>query len=252
MIPEYFLTRHTVREFSAKEVTPELIDGIVEAAVHAPTTGNMQLYSIIVTRDPAILARLHPAHFNQPAAVNAPLIVTFCADFNRFEHWCRLSRASAGFGNFQSFMSAVIDTVAVTQQFATIAELSGLGTCYLGTATYNAPMIAEALNLPQRVVPVASLAVGFPLDNASKGPTHRLPVEAVMHRERYSDYSDETIARSYGPIERMPENRHFVEENGKETLAQVFTDVRYPRAANEQFSTLYYDFIAKAGFPFPG
>lgn len=251
MIADYFLNRHTVREFSDKEVDAALLRRILTAAVQAPTTGNMQLYSIVVTRDTAVLAKLREAHFNQPAAVNAPMQVTFCADFNRFEKWCRLRDARPGFGNFQSFVAAMLDTVAVAQQFVTIAEMCGLGTCYLGTATYNAPLIAKALRLPSRVVPVAAISVGYPLDTDKPGPTSRLPIDAVIHSDTYHDYSDNDIADAYRPLESLPQSERFVAENGKSSLAQVFTDVRYPQEASDSFSRLYMEFIADAGFRFP-
>ncbi len=98
----------------------------------------MQLYSVIVTRDEDAKKRLAPAHFNQPSATGADVVLTFCADFNRFEKWCEARNAQPGYDNFQSLMWAVIDTTIFAQQFCTIAEMNGLGTCYLGTTTYNA------------------------------------------------------------------------------------------------------------------
>ncbi len=144
----------TVRKFSGKRVSRELLGEMLEAAAHAPTNGNMQLYSVIITRDAERKRLLSPTHFNQPASVGADVLVTFCADFNRFVKWCYARDAKPGYDNFQSFMSAVFDTVILAQQFCTIAEQEGLGTCYLGTTAYNAPQIAEILELPKRVVPV--------------------------------------------------------------------------------------------------
>ncbi|MGN0206959.1 MAG: nitroreductase family protein, partial [Muribaculaceae bacterium] len=139
----YFVNRKTIRSFSDKKVGDELVHSLLEIAAHAPTTGNMQLYSVVATRDEEKKKKLAECHFNQPASVSAPLILTFCADFNRFEKWCNCRNAFPGFRNFQSFMSAVIDTVCVAQQFNTVAEMYGLGCCYLGTVTYNAPQISS-------------------------------------------------------------------------------------------------------------
>lgn len=248
----YFSTRKTVRDFSDKNVDDELIFSITDMAVHAPTTGNMQLYSIIVTRDKEKREALAKCHFNQPASVSAPVLLTFCADFNRFEKWCNCRNAKPGYRNFQSFISAMLDTVCLCQQFNTIAEIYGLGCCYLGTTTYNASQIAGILKLPEMVVPIATLAIGYPTDIAlNVPPTDRIPTGFILHREEYNDFSSLDIDKCYSEKEAREDSKHFVSENGKETLAQVFTDVRYPEANNEAFSKIYYDFIESKGFIFP-
>lgn len=243
---EYFRNRHTVRKYSSREIPESLIKEMIEAAAHAPNTGNMQWYSVLVTRDAAQKRLLAPAHFNQPSVEGASAVLTFCLDLRRFERWCKLNDAVPGFDNLQSFVAAVIDTSLFAQQFCTIAEMNGLGTCYLGTTTYNAPAIAEALALPERVVPVTTVTVGYP-EEATDVATWRLPVEAIMHTERYSEPADDDIRRWYAPIER--ESEHFVIENSKKSLAQVFTDVRYPKDSAEYFSKIYGDFLETNKFP---
>lgn len=245
----YWRERRTIRKYSGREVSDEMLRDIIESASHAPTTGNMQLYSVVISRDRDMLASLAPAHFNQPAATGAPVLLTFCADFNRFCHWCDISDADHGYDNFQSFMTAVIDTVIFTQQFVTIAERRGLGCCYLGTTTYNTPTIASVLQLPERVIPVCTISVGWPADESAV--SDRLPVRAIIHHERYTAPDDAEIAGYYAYKESLPESAGFIAENGKTTLAQVFTDIRYTRKNNEYFSRLYYDFIETHGFPFP-
>ena len=173
-------------------------------------------------------------------------MLTFCADFNRFVKWCEVSDAVPGYDNFQSFMTAVLDVTIFAQQFCTIAEMQGYGCCYLGTTTYNAPQIAEALNLPDRVVPVTTITLGVPDGDA---PTSdRLPIEAILHKELYVDYDDDTIKSLYAEKEAREDSKNFVAENNKQTLAQVFTDVRYTKEANEVFSKIYFDFIKSKGF----
>lgn len=241
----YFLERQTFREFSDKDVSDGTIRMIAEAATHAPNTGNMQTYSLVITRD---VAKLAHAHFNQKAATDAKVLLTFCADYNRFTKWCKMRSAEPYYGNFQSFVGAMIDASIFAQQFATIAEMEGLATCCLGTTTYNAPQIAETLNLPKLVVPVTTLALGWRRAGDKLQGTERLPIEAILHNEQYKDYSEEDINRFYKEKEALAENVQFVRENDKQTLAQVFTDVRYTKANNEYFSKVYRDFIESAGF----
>lgn len=244
---EYWLNRRTIRKYDAtREVSDRLLRELMEKAMQAPTTGNMQLYSVVVTRDAERRAELAQEHFNQPASTGAPVLLTFCADFNRFTKWCDARNAKHGFGNKQSLISAMLDTTIVAQQFTTLAEMAGLGVCYLGTTTYNAPGIAKKLGLPKMVVPVVTLAVGYPAEEGEV--SDRLPVDGIMHEERYRDYTPDDIDRLYGEKERREDSRRFVAENGKETLAQVFTDVRYPERNNVAFSKVWDEFVKEAGY----
>lgn len=247
MMTEYFKTRNSVRTFSNKDVPVALVKDLLEIAIHAPNTGNMQWYSVVITKNPVIKEQLEKCHFNQPASVNANVLVTFCIDINRFEKWCKISKATPGFNNFQSFIAAAIDTSILAQQFTTLAELHQLGTCILGTTTYNAPEIGKILNLPAMVIPLTTIALGY--RDSSFTPTERLPVDAVIHNETYHNYTDEDVAEYYKEKENLDENKRFVAENDKETLAQVFTDIRYPKNNNEVFSEKYIDYIEKQGFP---
>ncbi len=247
MEKDYFASRATVRAYDPeRHISEELLDSILERAMRAPTTGNMQLYTIIVTRDPERKAALTPLHFNQPASTGADVLLTVCADFNRFTRWCQLSKADPGYDNLLSFMSAMTDAVIVAQQIVTIAETEGLGTCYLGTVTYNADKISELLNLPELVIPVACISLGYPAAPAQQ--CERLPLKAVVHSEQYRTDSDADIIELFKTKDEYEPNKQFVVDNDKETLAQVFTDIRYPRALNESVSSMLEKLLRDKGF----
>jgi len=241
------LNQHrTIRKYTGQEIAPELLDSLLETACRASNTGNMQAYSIIITTDNDIKTQLAPAHFNQPMITQAPVVLTFCADFNRFSKWCEQRDANPGYDNFQSFMATAIDTIIAAQTFCIAAESVGLGICYLGTTTYNAKGIIDILNLPYLVVPVTTITVGYP-----DGPTEqtdRLPMKAVIHKETYKDFSTEDIDRIYFEKENSEFYKQFVFENKKETLAQVFTDIRYSRTNNEFFSDKFLTVLKEQGF----
>lgn len=246
---DYWSQRTTERIFQKREVPQSLIDKLVEKAAHAPTTGGMQLYSVVVTRDQEIKTKLAAAHFNQPAATGNAIFLTFLADFNRFTQWCELRGAKPGFGNFESFTAALLDTVIFAQQFNTLAELAGLGCVYLGTTTYTASQIGDILKLPRFTVPVVTLALGWP-DVKSK-TSDRIDAKALIHTEVYQSYSDEDIDKIYREKESLHENQMFVRENDKPSLAHVFTDVRYPEANAIKFSEDLYSYISRQGFEWP-
>lgn len=245
-LTDFFKNRASVRKYATQQIEKELLDELLTATMHTPTTGNMQLYSIIVTTDEEVKKQLAPCHFNQPSITNAPVVLTFCADFNRFEKWCKQRKAEPGYRNFQSFFTASIDALLAAQSFCTLAEKKGLGTCYFGTTTYLTGQIIDILNLPELVVPITTVTVGYPAGEPVR--VDRLPLEAIVHRDKYGDYSAEDIDRMYAHKESLPENQKFVEENSKETLAQVFTEVRYTQKNNETFSEMFLNAIKKQGF----
>lgn len=245
-IDRYFANRRTVRRYTAQEVAPELLTQLLEEATHAPNTGNMQLYSVIVTRSEEGKRALAPLHFNQPAATGCSVLLTFCIDINRFNLWCKEGNADAGFGNLQMLLAGAIDASLFAQQFNTLAEMHGLGCCYLGTTAYNAPEIAKVLELPDGVVPLVSLTVGYPEGEAPL--SDRLPLEAIVHDEKYRQFTPEQIREIYAGQENSADSKRFIDENGKSTLAQVFAEVRYPRATNEAFSKTLQEYLEKGFF----
>ena len=242
----YFKTRRTVRRFSDRPVTDAEIRSILEGAMRAPTCGNMQLYSVIVSRDGELRASINETHFNQPAATGASVILTVCADFNRFTRWCRLNNADAAYGNFLSFTSAMTDALILAQQITTIAEMEGMGCCWLGTVSYNTPRIRELLRLPEMVFPVAALALGWPSEQPEL--CERMEVDSFLHFDTYKEPSDKEVADYFRIKDEFPANAGFAAENGKENLAQVFAEVRYPRSVNEPVSVALLEELKKAGF----
>lgn len=236
----------SIRKYLEKPIPKDLIEKVLRAGARASTTGNMQVYSMVVTTDNEIKNKLWESHFKQDMVKQAPVIITFCADFNRFIKWCRQRNADPGYDNFLSFYTATIDALIVAQNVALAAESFDLGICYLGTTTYMAENIIEILNLPKFVVPVTTLVVGYP--DESPGLTDRLPLEAVVHYEKYSDYSENQIDQLYREKEAMELTAQLLEENSKETLAQVFTDNRYTRKDNVHFSKTLLSILEKQGF----
>ena len=239
--------RRTIRKYTEQDIPGQLLNELLEVAARASNTGNMQLYSVVVTRDKANKEKLSPAHFNQPMIRTAPVVLTFCADANRFVKWAEQRKAEAGFDNLQTFIASTIDAMLFAQAFCDAAEEKGLGICYLGTTAYNADKIIEALSLPRLVVPIITVTVGYPALPLPE-QVERLPLAAVVHQETYVDYTPESIDELYGEKEALEVNKQFVKENNKETLAQVFTDVRYTKKNNEYFSEVLLKVLKDQGF----
>lgn len=239
-------TRRSIRKYADKAVSEELLNRLLAEAERTPTMGNLQLYSVIVTRSEEMKTKLAPAHFNQPMVCGAPVVLTFCADFRRTTLWAENRQAKPGYDNFLSFINASTDALLYCQTFCNLAEEEGLGTCFLGTTVYMPQMIIDTLQLPQLVFPVATITLGWPDEQPEL--SNRLPLRAIIHEETYHDYTPQAIDDCYAEKEALPANQHFVEINHKETLAQVFTDLRYTRRDNEAMSEGMIDALRRQGF----
>ena len=240
------MTRRTIRKYADREVEEQLLNRLMEEAARTQTMGNLQLYSIVVTRSKEMKQQLAPAHFNQPMVMEAPVVLTICADFNRTTRWCEERKADPGYDNLLSFLNAATDALLYTQTLCNLMDEEGLGYCYLGTTIYQPQAIIDVLQLPRLTFPVATLTVGWPAEEPPL--TDRLPLESFVHNETYRDYTPEAIDHYYTPKEQLPENQHFVSLNHKETLAQIFTDIRYTKKDNEAMSEGLLQTLKKEGF----
>ncbi|MBO4593601.1 MAG: nitroreductase family protein [Bacteroidaceae bacterium] len=217
--------RRSIRKYSDREVSNQLLHSLLQRAEQTQTMGNLQLYSVIVTRSDEKKKELAPAHFCQPMVEGARVVLTFCADYNRCTEWCLNRKAHPGYDNLLSFLNAATDALLYCQTFCHLAEEAGLGLCFLGTTIYNAQQIIDTLQLPKLVMPVATITLGWPDEEAPV--SDRLSLQAIIHEETYKPYTPADIDQYYTAKEQLEENRRFVEINGTETLAQIFTDIRY-------------------------
>ncbi len=238
--------RTSIRKYSSREVSDELLNRLLEEAERTPTMGNLQLYSVVITRSEEGKKALAPAHFNQPMVTGAPVVLTICADYRRTTLWAENRKAHPGYDNILSFMNAATDALLFTQTFCNLAEEEGLGTCFLGTTVYMPKMIIDTLKLPKLVMPVATITLGWPDEQPAL--SERLPLRSIIHQEAYEDYTPEKIDDFYEEKENLEVNKEFVRINNVETLAQVFTDIRYTKKDCETMSKRLLDALKNQGF----
>ncbi len=243
---ESIKNRTSIRKYSNRAVSDELLNQLLEEAERTPTMGNLQLYSVVVTRSEEGKKALAPAHFNQPMVTGAPIVLTICADYRRTTIWAENRKANPGYDNILSFMNAATDALLFTQTFTNLAEEAGLGTCFLGTTVYNPKLIIATLKLPKLVMPVATITLGWPDEQPVQ--SDRLPLRSIIHQETFSDYTTEKIDDFYAEKETLEENKEFVRINNKETLAQVFTDIRYTKKDCEAMSEGFLEALKQQGF----
>lgn len=239
-------TRRSIRRYQDKDVDNTLLTRLIKEAERTQTMGNLQLYSVVVTRSEELKTKLAPAHFNQPMVTGAPVVLTFCADYRRTTLWAEQRQAIPGYDNPLSFVNAMTDALLFCQTFCNLAEEEGLGCCFLGTTVYQPQSIIDTLQLPELVFPVATITLGWPDENPPL--SDRLPVSTIIHEETFHDYSVADIDKAYAYKEQLDENKEFVKINNKQTLAQVFTDCRYTKADCEAMSETLLEALRKQKF----
>ncbi len=244
----------SIRRYRPNPIADDLLTELLDAGLRASSSGNMQSYSIIVTRDRALREQLYEPHMEQSMVLDAPVLLTFCADFRRMRHWLRLSDAPDNFDNFMSFMIAAIDATLASQNVALAAEARGLGICYMGSTLANCDQIGRILALPPGVFPVVGFSLGWPDEDPA--PRDRLPLSGLVHYETYQDYSDNDIRAIYADRElrgwerymSFPRLRAMIEGSGVQNLAQVYTVVKYTRESHREFSDKVLTYLQEQGF----
>lgn len=244
----------SIRKYRPDPVPDDLLEEILQAGIRASSSGNMQTWSVVVTRDRAVREQLYAPHMEQSMVLEAPVLLTFCADFHRMRQWLRLSDAPDGFDNFMSFMVAAIDAVLVSQNVALAAESRGLGICYMGSTLANCHQIGPILKLPKNVVPVVGFSLGYPDEDPA--PRDRLPLDGLVHHETYQEYSDERILEVFKERESkgwerymsFPHLRQMIEESGVKNLAQIYSALKYTRESHQAFSENVLSYLAEQDF----
>lgn len=222
----------SIRQFDSLRGLQEAFvdDLLVQALAGSSSSGNLNMVSVIKTFDPQRKARLCELHNGQPMVLQAPLVLSFCADTHRTRAWLALRQARLGFAELHSWHVAAFDAIILAQTAALAFESHGLGICYMGTTLNNMRAIADFLELPQHVLPVTSLVVGWPAEAPAQ--RDRLPGSAWLHRERYTPPTPHSIERDFGEREQRgweryrsmgPEMARRMEEHGITSLAQFYT-----------------------------
>ena len=179
--------RKSVRVYEDRSVEPEVKQAILEAAIQAPSAGNMALYTILDITDPAIKEKLAVSCDNQPFIAKAPMVLIFCADYRRWYDVFRDHVAEVRKPGMGDLFLAEADAIIAAQNAVVAAHSLGLGSCYIGDITENYEFHRELLNLPQYVVPAAMLCIGYPTEQQrqrSKPPRHS--VSDLVHENGYN------------------------------------------------------------------
>ena len=193
--------RKSVRVYEDRPVEPDVKQAILEAAIQAPTAGNMALYTVLDITDPAIKAKLAVSCDNQPFIATAPVVLVFCADYRRWydvfcAHMEQVRKPDLG-----DLFLAQADTLIAAQNAVVAAHSLGLGSCYIGDITENYEFHKELFALPRYVVPTAMLCLGYPTQQQQDRP--KPPRHSVADLVHENGYSREKSARMEQMLSRQ-------------------------------------------------
>jgi FMN reductase [NAD(P)H] len=179
------LARGTCRRYAERTVNQEMVDALLDVAFSASSKSDYQQSSVIVVQDPERRRHLADLVPGMPWIGTAPVFLVFCADASRLEKICSLRDRPAENRNLEAFFDASIDAALVMQTFLLAAEQAGLGCCPISAIRAHLPRVRGILSLPDRVVPMAGLCVGYP---AEPGTVQmRLPAKLTRHLDQYDD-----------------------------------------------------------------
>ncbi len=242
------LNRHrSIRHYTPEPVPAALVEQVLgDAVAGSSSSGNLNAVSMVLTRDPGRKRRLYELHFEQGMVLEAPLVITFCADWFRTREWLRRHGARDNFDNLIGWHVAAFDAMILSQSVCLGFEAQGLGICYMGTTLHAMGAIADFLELPDTCLPVTTIVVGHPAEDPEK--RDRLPLHAFLHDETYRRPTEAELDAVYEQREirgwarymAYPELRARVEALGVTSLAQFYTsEAKYdPRAFREDSERL--------------
>jgi len=185
--------RRSVRAYQDRPIAPEVVDAIIQAAMRAPTAGNMMLYSIVEIQEQAIKEKLAVSCDNQPFIAKAPLALLFLADYQRWVDffiasdvpaYCEAHGQDMRLPGEGDLLLACCDALIAAQTAVIAAEALGLGSCYIGDIMENYEYHRALLDLPRYTFPVALVCFGYPSTTA-KSRTPRFPQPYIHFKNAY-------------------------------------------------------------------
>ncbi|GGN97685.1 NADPH-dependent oxidoreductase [Actinoplanes lobatus] len=180
------LARRSVRKFGPRDVTDDELAALIAAAQSAPTSSNLQPWSVVAVRDPDRKKRLSVLAGNQGFVAQAPLFLVWIADLGRARRLAARSGADVHAADFlETTIIGFVDTALAAQNAVVAAESLGLGSVFVGGIRNHPEQVAAELALPPHTVAAFGLAVGEPDPSEQADVKPRLPQAAVLHRERY-------------------------------------------------------------------
>jgi FMN reductase (NADPH) len=192
---EQIYAHYSVRRYKPDPVPRQTVEAVVAAGQRASTSSNLQTYSVVAVVDEGKRQRLAELCGGQRQIRQAPVFLAWCADLNRLDRVCQMRGYEQITAYLESFLVAAVDAALAMQNAALAAESLGLGMCYVGAIRNQPEDVVELLELPRLVFPISGMTLGWPATEPFIRP--RLPLEAILHWERYDPAGEEEALHAY-------------------------------------------------------
>jgi FMN reductase [NAD(P)H] len=221
------LKRASCRAFTNKKIPTDVLQYILKAGIHAATGGNLQPYSIIKIENKTTKKKLAQL-CSQKFIADAPVNLLFCIDWHRLERWAKLETAPfTATSSFRHFWISFQDTIITAQSICTAVDAMGLGSVYIGTIIEFFPTLKRILKLPNGVIPMVLLCIGYP--KKKPVPRNKLGIDAVVHNEKYNELTDKQLLEAFNnkyagiKIEIIPQRLKIIEKVCREVAGEKFS-----------------------------
>lgn len=240
------LAHRSVRHYEEGGLPEGALEAGIAAASSAPTSSNLQTWSVVAVEDPQTREALAALAGNQPYVAQAPLFLAWIVDLSRLERMAaREGHGAEALDHEEAFLMATLDTGIAAQNAALAFESMGLGTVFIGGLRNEPEKVADLLGLPPRAVAVVGMCVGVPSPEAAGSVKPRLGQEVVLHRERYGTESEEALIAAYDARADA-----YQQEQGLGARAWSRTAAgRIARAAELGGRHVMRDILERLGFP---
>ncbi|ABA23640.1 Nitroreductase [Trichormus variabilis ATCC 29413] len=195
------LSHRSVRSYLPDPLPPGIIELLVAAAQSAPTSANLQSWSVVAVEDEERKQELYRFSNNQAHVKQAPVFLVWLADLGRLAQIAdSRGLAHVALEYTELLVKAIVDASVAAQNVTVVAESLGLGTVYIGAIRNHTQEVATLLNLPPFVFPVFGQCLGFPNPEVQPAVKPRLPQQAILHRETYKLAEQEDAIARYNDI----------------------------------------------------
>ena len=203
-VVELLKSHRSIRKFTEEPIDDDMVESIISAGLAAATSSNLQGATVIRVRNPETRAAVAQLAGGQPYVESAAAFFVWCADLHRSAVACEMADGDFHAGMTEHFIIAATDCAIAAQSAVVAAESLGLGICYIGGIRNDPAQMTELLELPDQVVPLFGMCLGWPDQDPALKP--RLPLSVTLKEETYNESGDRAGIEAYD--ERMREYYH--------------------------------------------
>ncbi len=226
---ELIQNHRSIRKYSDKPIDDSILNELLVAAQWAPSSHNIQAYSIIVVKNEDTKNILSDYCGSQEWVRTCPVFLVFCADFYRLKTACEMNDSPYALNGVENLIVGAVDAALSAENVYISAKSYGLGGVMIGGIRNNSQEVVDLLKLPEYVIPIVGMCLGYPDQEPWQKP--RLPQDIVVHNE---EYNTKIIKEGLMEYDNIMSDYYFRRTNGQrdkgwtELMAEYLRNERRP------------------------